>query len=172
MAHGGKRTGAGRKSGSGKWNEATKVVRIPESRVGDVLSFLEEGEEMLIPVFSCKVQAGFPSPADDHMEGKINLNQHLISNPAATYIVRATGNSMIEAGIFEGDEMIVDRSIAPVHGKIVVAVVDNDLTVKRLYNKGGKIKLIAENKDYSDIEVNGEQALSIWGVVTRVLHKV
>lgn len=171
MSHGGKRHGAGRKAGSGKWGEPTKVIRLPESRVKEVLSILDTGSYD-IPYYTSKVQAGFPSPADDYMEGKINLNEHLIKNPAATFIVRVTGNSMIEAGIYDGDEIIVDRSIKPADGKIVVAIVDNDLTVKRLYHKDGKIKLIAENKDYPDIEIHKEHALSIWGVVTRVLHRV
>lgn len=174
MAHGGRREGAGRKAGSGRWNEPTKVVRIPQSRVADVLGFLEgeSADDFSIPFYSNTVQAGCPAPADDHMEQGINLNHHLIRNPASTFMVRISGNSMIDAGIYEGDEIIVDRSIPASHGKIVVAVVDNELTVKRLHNKNGEIKLLAENERYPDIILAGDQALSIWGVVTRVLHRV
>ena len=125
-----------------------------------------------IPLLGFRIAAGFPSPADDYLEGRIDLNEHLIRNKEATFILRVKGWSMVKAGIHDGDELIVDRSIEPIDGKIVVAVVDGQLTVKRLYKKHGIIKLLAENADFGVIEFKEGHELIIWGVVTRVLHKV
>ena len=119
-----------------------------------------------------KVQAGFPSPAADHTRKRIDLNEHLIRNKEATFIFRVKGDSMNGIGIYEGDELLVDRSIEAAHGNIVLAVLNNDYTVKRLYRRGGVIKLIAENPLYPPIVVNDGQDLLIWGVVTRNLHKL
>lgn len=125
-----------------------------------------------IPLLGFRIPAGFPSPADDYLEGRIDLNEHLIQHKEATFILRVKGWSMIKAGIHDGDELIVDRSLEPVDGKIVVAVVNGQMTVKRLYKKRGVIKLLAENADFADIEFKDGHELTIWGVVTRVLHKV
>ena len=125
-----------------------------------------------IPLLGFRIRAGFPSPADDYLEGRIDQNEHQIRNKEATFILRVKGWSMVKAGIHDGDELIVDRSIEPVDGKIVVAVVDGQLTVMRLYKKHGIIKLLAENVDFGEIEFKDGHELIIWGVVTRVLHKV
>ena len=125
-----------------------------------------------IPMYGSKVQAGFPSPADDFMEGKLDLNQHLIKRPAATFLVRATGDSMLGASIHEGDILVVDRSVEPVDGKIVIAAVEGYLTVKRLQIKKGKMILLPENPKYPPIEINPETGIYIWGVVTNVIHAV
>ncbi len=125
-----------------------------------------------IPVLGFRIPAGFPSPADDYLEGRIDLNEHLILHKEATFILRVKGWSMIKAGIHDGDELIVDRAVEPVDGKIVVAIVDGQMTVKRLYKKRGVVKLVAENPDFAAIEFNDGHELTIWGVVTRVLHKV
>ena len=126
----------------------------------------------LFPVMSHHVPAGFPSPADDHAQDPIDLNEHLILHRAASFILRVSGWSMIGAGIHDGDEIIVDRAIDPVDGHVVVAVIDGELTIKRLKKLGNKIRLVAENPDYPDIEFLKGEELTIWGVVTRVLHKV
>jgi DNA polymerase V len=125
-----------------------------------------------VPVYACSVECGFPSPADDYIDGKLDLNEHLIKQPAATFFVRASGNSMIGAGIFDGDILIVDRSITPTDGKIVIAVVSGDMTVKRLCIKPNKAMLLPENVDYKPIIINKNEELTIWGVVTNVIHKV
>jgi DNA polymerase V len=121
---------------------------------------------------SWAVPAGFPSPAADHTRKRIDLNEHLIGNKEATFLFRVKGDSMIEAGIYEGDALLVDRSIEPKHGNIVLAVLNNEFTVKRLYRRGGVIKLIAENKLYPPIVVKEGEEFSVWGVVTYNLHKL
>jgi len=123
-----------------------------------------------LPLYSNKVSAGFPSPADDHLEMKLDLNSYLIKHPAATFFVRASGDSMVNAGIHSGDLLIVDKSIEPCDGKIVIAALDGELTVKRLYKRGGEIKLFAENAAYPPINIT-EQDMVIWGVVSYVIHE-
>jgi DNA polymerase V len=118
------------------------------------------------------VSAGFPSPAADHTRKRIDLNEHLIRNKEATFIFRVKGDSMRDIGIYEGDELLVDRSIEPAHDNIVLAVLNNEYTVKRLYRKCGVVKLIAENPLYPPIVLKDGQELIIWGVVTRNLHKL
>jgi DNA polymerase V len=118
------------------------------------------------------VPAGFPSPAADHTQKRIDLNEHLILNREATHIFRVKGDSMTGIGIYEGDEVLVDRSLEPRHGNIVLAVLNNEFTLKRLYRKGGVIKLLAENPLYPPLIVKEGDDLTIWGVVTRNLHKL
>lgn len=123
-------------------------------------------------LFSAKVSAGFPSPADDYMEGQLDLNEYLVKHPAATFFVRCTGDSMINAGISDGDILVVDRSLTPVSGKIVIAVLNGELTVKRLYKCAENVELRPENPKYSTIRVTKEHDFMVWGVVTSVIHKV
>ncbi len=118
------------------------------------------------------VPAGFPSPAADHTHKRIDLNEHLIRNGDATHVFRVRGDSMTGIGIYEGDKLLVDRSIEPKHNHIVLAVLNNEFTVKRLYKRGGVIKLIAENPIYPPIVIKPEEELTIWGVVTFNLHKL
>jgi DNA polymerase V len=125
-----------------------------------------------IPLQNCKIEAGFPSFAEDHIGENIDLNQHLIKHPAATFFVRVSGNSMIGAGIFDNDLLIVDRSLNPTNGKIVIAAVDGQLTVKRLIIKEDKILLVAENEEYPPIIIDQELSLHIWGVVTHSIHSL
>ena len=120
--------------------------------------------------FGSRVEAGFPSPADDYLEGGLDLNEHLIERPAATFFLRVSGDSMTGAGIYAGDILIVDRSIAPGDGKIVIAAVDGELTVKRLYRRGGQIRLLSENPRYKPIEIAAGQDLHVWGVVIHAIH--
>lgn len=170
MGHGGKRDNAGRPKGQGKYGEKTKTMRIPVSRIHDIQSFLEGGNSYKIPLYSCSVRAGFPSPADDYIEMHLDLNTHLIKHPAATFFVTASGDSMTGAGIASGDMLIVDRSIEATHGKIVIAAINGELTVKRLSRLSGCVQLLPENPDYKPIEITGEEDLVIWGVVTHVIH--
>lgn len=174
MVSGGKRNGAGRPAGKGKYGSGSKIIRVPVEIIDSIQEFIgNKGVlEKEYPLFLNKVQAGFPSPADDHVDKMISLDRHLVKNPAATFFLKVTGDSMIEASILPGDLMIVDRSIEARHGKIVIASVNNELTVKRLYHKNGEIKLIPENKKYSPIIIENEAELKIWGVVTNVIHQV
>jgi DNA polymerase V len=118
------------------------------------------------------VAAGLPSPAEDYIEGKIDLNRHLIKNPADTFLVRVTGDSMINAGIHSGDVLVVDRSLEPQTERIVIAVLDGELTVKRINYDQGRIYLMPENPDYPIIAIEEGMNLQVWGVVTNVIHPV
>ena len=125
------------------------------------------------PVFISKIAAGFPSPADDYVERRLDLNQHCLHNPEATFFLRVNGHSMTGAGIYDNDILVVDRSLKAVHGKIVVAILDGEFTVKRLSREGGPNghpALLPENGDYPRIEVKEGQELEIWGVATFVIH--
>lgn len=123
-----------------------------------------------LPIFLESVSAGFPSPADDYLEGKIDLNKHLVKHPSATFFVKVTGDSMIDAGIHSGDTLIVDRSVDPKDGNIVIAVIDGELTVKRLSRSMSKLYLLPENRNFEAIEITEEMNFEIWGVVTNVIH--
>lgn len=115
---------------------------------------------------------GFPSPADDYLAGPLDLNTYLIKHPAATFLMRATEDSMVKAGIHPGDILVVDRSLEPSHGRIVIAAVEGRLTVKRLQIGQNGLMLLAENDAYSPIRVDKENGVEIWGVVTNVIHPV
>ncbi|MEY4362919.1 MAG: LexA repressor [Pseudomonadota bacterium] len=118
------------------------------------------------------VPAGFPSPAADHAQKRIDINAHLIRNKDATFLFRVRGDSMTGVGIYEGDTLVVDRSVEPKHNHIVLAVIHNEFTVKRLYRRGGVVKLLAENPIYPPRLIKPEEELLIWGVVTFNLHKL
>ena len=125
-----------------------------------------------LPIFLGRLPAGFPSPADDYIEGKLDLNRHLIKHPAATFFVRVTGDSMIGAGIHSGDLLVVDRSLEPADKNVVVAVLDGELTVKRLSKQNQVLRLLPENLNYEPIEITPQQTIEIWGVVTSVIHSL
>jgi DNA polymerase V len=123
-----------------------------------------------LPFFGTPVPAGFPSPAGDYEEDRLDLNRHLIHNPPATYFVRASGESMLGAGIHPGDLLIVDRSLEPRDGVVVIAAIDGQMTVKRLRLRGRTIRLEPENDRYSPCQIDGDADLVVWGVVTHVIH--
>lgn len=169
MPRGGKRQGAGRPSGSGKFGESTIPIRIPKSMADVVAAYVKNGGYQ-IPLYSSKVSAGFPSPADDYIEGKLDLNEYLIRTPAATFFVRATGESMLGSGIFPDDLLIVDRSLSPKHGDVVIAILNGELTVKRLHQTSRKTALLPENPKFKEISITEGMELNIWGVVRFVVH--
>ena len=140
----------------------------------DVISinFVLRSTQMLIPYALEKINAGFPSPAQDYIDKVLDMNEHLIKNETATFIVKVASLSMLNAGIEIDDELIVDRSLDAKHGDIVVALIDNDFTVKRLMidEKGQWLK--AENPDYKDIHLLDGQELLIWGVVTCIIKMI
>ncbi len=162
---GGTRIGAGRPKG-----EPTKAVRLSVSLLRE-LERLKENVDYRLPVFSSKVQAGFPSPADDYIEGYLDLNTKFIKHPSATFVLKATGDSMIDAGIFSGDWLLVDRSIEAEDGRIVIAAVNGELTVKRLSKKQDKVQLLPANSKFKPINITQDCEMVIWGVVTLVLHE-
>lgn len=123
-------------------------------------------------LFEAGVSAGFPSPAADYEEGKLDLNELLIRHPAATFFVRAIGDSMIGAGIHSGDLLIVDRSIEPRDKSVVIAIINGELTVKRIRIHNRKIALEPENGNYPVQEINENMEFEVWGVVTSVIHKL
>lgn len=122
------------------------------------------------PLFMVPVSAGFPSPAEDYIEDKLDLNKYLIKHPAATFFVKVTGSSMVDAGIHDGDILIVDRSIKPANKKVVIAVVNGELAVRRIRVTKDKIFLMPENRDYKPLQVEEEMGFEVWGVVTNVIH--
>ncbi|WP_233468591.1 LexA family protein [Zooshikella ganghwensis] len=133
---------------------------------------MEETSLDTAPLFSCSVSAGFPSPADDYMEKELNLHELMVKHPAATFFLRASGDSMIHAGINNGDILVVDRSLTPRSGNIIVAEVDGDLTVKQLYIKNNQYWLLPMNPQYPRIRLDPEQELAVFGVVTYSVHRV
>ena len=134
-------------------------------------------EELRLPLIGSRVEAGFPSPADDFIERSLDLNEELVANPIATFFVRASGHSMGGAGIHDGDLLVVDRSRTPTSGNIVVAIIDGGFTVKRLAKHGMRASLLpdpsGEDQDtYKPIEITIETDAIIWGVVTWSLHRL
>jgi len=118
------------------------------------------------------ISAGFPSPADDFKEIRISLDKELVKNKEATFYARVDGDSMIGAGLEDGDLLIIDRSLNPENGKIAVCLIDGDFTVKRIKKEKEKIYLIPENKKYKSIEIKEENELLIWGIVEYVIKKL
>ncbi|MBG0791502.1 MAG: translesion error-prone DNA polymerase V autoproteolytic subunit [Desulfovibrionaceae bacterium] len=118
------------------------------------------------------VAAGFPSPAEEYREKTLDLNEHLVEHPEATFFVRVSGDSMIGAGIHDNDLLVVDRSRQPRSGNVVIALVDGEFTVKRLCRTATGLRLVPENPDYPPLEVTDETDFQVWGVVRHVVHKV
>tara|TARA_B100000674_G_scaffold451053_1_gene421528 strand:+ start:708 stop:1139 length:432 start_codon:yes stop_codon:yes gene_type:complete len=118
------------------------------------------------------ISAGFPSPADDFKEIRISLDKELVKNQESTFYARVSGDSMLGAGIDDGDLLVIDKSLSPENGKIAVCFIDGDFTVKRIVKEKGKLYLKAENKKYKPIEIREENELIIWGIVDYVIKKV
>lgn len=131
----------------------------------------DQKSKIPLSLFSCGVSAGFPSPADDYIGQQLDLNDLLIKHPAATFFVRVAGDSMNGVGINNNDILVVDRSLEPVHGKIIIAAVNSELTVKRLIKTDISCQLVAENPNYPPIEITEELSCVVWGVVTSVIHQ-
>lgn len=192
---GGKREGAGRKTGSGIYQEATTVVRVPVSQKASVTDLmaayakkqqsqqLKENLDSLgefellsdtpraihLPLYQSKVAAGFPSPADDHVEKRLDPSEYLIDQADSTFFVTIQGESMIEAGLMPGDKAVVDKARMPVMGDIVLAMIDGEFTIKTLAKqKDGKPKLLPANSSgrYTPILIEESMQFEIWGVVT------
>lgn len=132
----------------------------------------ERKSQVECPLYLSHVQAGFPSPADDYLGQALDLNDLLVRHPEATFFVRVEGDSMVNAGIHHGDILVVDRSLTPTNNRIVIAVVFGELTVKRLIKEKDKLFLVAENPEYSPIEITAEMEMQIWGVASHVIHSL
>lgn len=188
-SRGGMRLGAGRKVGTGKFREPTSVVRIPTSQEPVIRDFLAAYQKkrlnmdmdavtefelpslhtvpVNLPLYSSKVSAGFPSPAEEHVEKRLNPNDFLIDQEDATFFVTIQGYSMIDVGLMPGDKAVVDRSKTPNIGDIVLAVLNGEFTIKTLgRHKSGAPRLMPANKDFKPIEITEEMQFEIWGVVT------
>ena len=190
-SHGGKRANAGRKS---QYTEKTVVMRVPESKVLAIKEWLKPTPEddrehniqlnpihleteLKIPYPLESVAAGFPSPAQDYIEEYIDLNKYLVKNPASTFVLRVNSLSMKNAGIDAGDQLLIDRRLSAEHGDIVLALINNEFTIKRFMqdkhaDQGFNFWLKAENPDYPDIYPRHEENVAIWGVVTCILKKL
>ena len=193
---GGKRKNAGRPSGQGKYGESTVTMRIPQSQTATIKSFLEalqrkranvadenaiaeiEVDEFftpviseqptLLPLFATKVAAGFPSPADDHVEKRLDISEFMIDHAASTFFVTIKGDSMIDVGLLPGDKVVVDRSKTPGIGDIVLAVVDREFTIKILDHGANKMpRLLPANSTgaYKPIYIRPDTQFEIFGVV-------
>lgn len=182
--HGGSRPGSGRKPG-GAFGEPTQPIRVPESQVSTVVAFLDAyrqdttaehpqpvtvAPDLNLVAFISRVPAGFPSPAADYEE-HLNLGTEMIipGHESATFVLQVRGWSMHGAGIFDGDRVVVDRALNPVKGDVVVAIVNNDLTIKTLGEQDGKPVLIPENSHFPKITFDEGDELVVWGVVTHCL---
>jgi DNA polymerase V len=151
--------------------ELPQLKSIFVQREWVIKSFLtDEYTTYSIPLYASKVQAGFPSPADDYVACSLDLNQALIRHPSATFILIAIGESMIDAGIHPGDKPIVDRSVEAVDGKIVIAALDGELTVKRLSRKANRVQLLPANPKFKPIDSTEDSEMMIWGVVMHIIH--
>ncbi len=131
---------------------------------------ISKGSPFKIPLMSSTVTAGFPSPADDHLDLPIDLNEYLVKHPAATFYVRVQGDSMDDAGIHQGDLLIVDRAEPYTMGSIVLAVLDGEFTVKKLMKKNDSLYLLSSNTAYHPIKIETETDFKVWGVVTYIVH--
>lgn len=187
--HGGTRQGAGRKAAYG---EPTKTVRVPYSLIPVVEGYLDAMRRApvgvvqaadlrpiatlraasAVPALGRRVRAGKPTSGDDYQEDAVDLGKHLVRDPGDTFVMKVHGWSMRDAGISDGDELVVDRGVAAEDGRIVIADIDGELTVKRLRRTATGWTLQASNPEYADVHVADENDLHIWGVVTRVLRAV
>jgi len=137
----------------------------------DVVLAPTSSEKARFPLFGCPISAGIPSTVEDFLDDGFDIDQ-LIKNPNETYFLRVSGNSMEDVCIDSGDWLAVDCRIEPVNGDIVIAAIDNELTVKRLFHRNGKILLLAENDDYQPLLVTKDSEFRVWGVVTTIIHRL
>jgi len=148
-----------------------KLINLHTTQTLEIYS-AETSTELNLPLVDSGISAGFPSPADDFLDVSIDLNKALIQNPSATFYGRVKGDSMIGAGLSDGDLLIIDKSLEPADGKIAVCFIDGEFTVKRIKIEKEIIWLMAENKNYSPIKVTRDNDFIIWGIVTTVIKKV
>lgn len=145
------------------------------TRIHDTLSLefyaADLSTPLELPLAGTAVAAGFPSPAEDHLEVTLDLNRALVRHPEATFYARVKGSSMVDAGIHEGDILVIDRSLDPKEGDIALCFLDGEFTVKRIAREGGELFLMPENSDFTPIRIGLESDFRVWGVVTYVIHR-
>ena len=187
IKHGGFRLGSGRKFGSGFFGEETKVIRVPASRIVEIKKYIKSRyqtsntdtimlahsspQKKYLNLFDQKVPAGFPSPADDHIEKVLDLNEYLITKKETTFFVKIKGDSMIDASIHDGDIVIVDRSREAKIGDIILASIDGEFTIKILAKHLSQPRLLPANEKFQPIIVNKNMQFEIWGVITGAVRK-
>lgn len=132
----------------------------------------EVSEELRLPLVDAYISAGFPSPADDYLEAKLDLNKLLIRNPSSTFFARVRGTSMQDVGIHDGDILIIDKSLSPSHNSVLICFIDGEFTVKKIQKKNGDLYLMPQNKEFAPIKVDKESDFRLWGVVTYCIHKL
>ncbi|HNV82459.1 MAG TPA: translesion error-prone DNA polymerase V autoproteolytic subunit [Tenuifilaceae bacterium] len=132
----------------------------------------EVDKELKLPLVDAFISAGFPSPADDYIEGKLDLNRQLIKNPSSTFFARVRGTSMTDVGINDGDILIIDKSLEAKHNSVLVCFIDGEFTVKKVQKIKGELFLIPQSKDFAPIKVSRESDFRLWGVVTYCIHKL
>jgi DNA polymerase V len=159
-------------AGTSESESSVLIERImkSDSTIAAIHGFEQKGR-VVCPLFSSGVSAGFPSPAEDHIDHRLDLNELLIHNPAATFFVRVAGDSMTGSGINHGDILVVDRSLPAAHDKIVIAVIHGELTVKRLVQRDLAWHLVAANAAYPSVVITEENGCEVWGVVTSVIRR-
>jgi len=171
MARGGNRPGSGRPKGSGPWGEKTTLFRVPDSLANGVEKYLEQRGYRL-PLYASRVPAGVPSVASDDIEKLTDLNSLLLRDSENCFLLRVSGDSMVNAGIFDGDILVVNKKEEVLNGKIVVAMIDNQVTVKRfIRDERGAVFLKPENENHKPIRIRDYEALEIAGVVTGSLRQ-
>lgn len=143
-------------------------LKLHTGYIIDIFS-IDSGSELEIPLMANEISAGFPSPALDFIDQSIDFNRHLIKHPAATFCGRVKGVSLKNAGIDNGDLLIIDRSLEPINGKIAVCYIDGEFTAKRIKIAKNEVWLMPENEDYQPIKVTEENNFLIWGIVTHVI---
>lgn len=169
---GGKRVGAGRPAGTGKFKTPTKLMRIPANMEDNILDFIRCGGKA-VKFFSSTVQAGYPELAGEGDEGEnINLHSYLVDKDEDTFILTASGNSMIHAGINDGDLLVINSKARYGEGDVVIASINGEFTVKRMTYIKGRLMLQPENPDYKPIKVRDNDDVKVFGVVTHSIHKV
>ncbi len=149
-----------------------KIHRINAKKVSLDIILPETDAELELPLVGAKLKAGFPSPADDYVEERLDLNKFLIKNPASTFFARVSGDSMIGSGIYDGDILIIDRSVQPTTNSILVCAIDGEFTIKRIKRIDSEtIYLMPDNPEFEPIKVSRDNNLVIWGVVIYSIHK-
>lgn len=149
--------------------EKTTTIQVPISEVETVLKCIQN-DFYRLPLYLSRISAGFPTHGESDVEKRMDLNDFLIKHPDTTFLLRISGSSMINAGIHHNDILVVDRSLEPTDGEIVVASINGELTVKRLQREGNQLYLVPENDKFKPIEITEDTEFRIWGVATNVIH--
>lgn len=148
-----------------------KKIELSEN-IKEIFVYTDDPVKKKLPLYISRVAAGFPSPADDYLESRLDLNDYLINNPAATFFVRVAGDSMTGSGIHDNDLLIVDRSLDLINHNIVIVSLNGELTVKRYIKKNEGVFLVPENEAYPEIKLTDEMSVEFWGVAVHVIHSL